>query len=267
MSNLAFLGAGNMAAAIISGLIARDATARTRLSCLGGSGSTARALSERTGIRLAQSLPDLTADADVLVVAFKPQHLAGADPRLAELTRGKLVVSVLAGKTLASLAATFPNARNVVRTMPNTPAAIGLGMTAYCAQQPLSAADRAVVDKLLGACGEYVEVEETLMDAVTAISGCGPAFVFEFTAALREAGVSVGLSRDIAARLASQTVLGAAQLLHQRQTDPEVLRNEVTSPNGATMAGLRRLEAGHFRELLRETAFAARDRAAELSRG
>jgi pyrroline-5-carboxylate reductase len=266
MSSLSFLGAGNMAAAMIDGLLARDAGARSHLACLGGGGRTAATLAARTGIRLATSLEDLLAPADVVVIAFKPQHLASADPRLAALTAGKLVVSVLAGKKLATLAQTFPRARAIVRTMPNTPSAIGAGMTGWCAREALSAADRSAVETLLGAMGRFVEIDEVQMDALTAVSGSGPAYVFEFAAALRDAGVAAGLSAATSEKLTVQTLLGAAQLLAQRQVDPETLRNQVTSPNGTTFAGLKRLEAGGFRALIRETVLAAQARASEMSR-
>ncbi len=266
MANISFLGAGNMAAAMIDGLIARDPAATSSLACLGGGGATAPALAARTGIRLATTLADLTGSADVVVIAFKPQHLASADPSLAELTAGKLVVSVLAGKRLSTLARVFPRARNVVRTMPNTPAAIGAGITPYCAAQPLSPEDRALVEQLLGACGQHLELKEDQMDSATAVSGSGPAFVFEFAAALRDAGIAAELPPEVASRLTIATLLGAAKLLAQREVDPEVLRNQVTSPNGTTFAGLRRLEAGDFRALIRDTVAAAKARAAELSR-
>lgn len=265
MSKIAFLGAGNMAAAIVDGLLAQNPAARSDLICLSGSGKTAAALSARTGIALASSLDALFADADVVVIAFKPQHLASADPRLADLTAGKLVVSVLAGKRLATLARLFPRARNLVRTMPNTPAAIGAGITPYCARAPLSVADRAAVEALLGACGSHLEIDEEHMNAVTALSGSGPAFLFEFVAAMRDAGIAANLPPAISARLSVETVLGAARLLARRQVDPEILRNQVTSPNGTTFAGLKKLEAGNFRGLIRETILAARARAAELS--
>lgn len=265
-SRIAFLGAGNMAAAIVEGLLAQTPAARSQLACLGGSGATAAALAARTGIALAPSLDALLASADLLVVAFKPQHLASADPRLAELTAGKLVVSVLAGKKISSLARVFPRARNVVRTMPNTPAAIGAGITPYCAAQTLSGPDRAAVEQLLGACGGFLELPEDSMDAATAVSGCGPAFLFEFVAALRDGGVAAGLPADVSARLAVETALGASRLLAHKKLDPEILRNQVTSPKGATFAGLQRLEAGNFRALIRDTVLAAQARAAELSR-
>jgi pyrroline-5-carboxylate reductase len=214
---------------------------------------------------LAANLEALLGPADIVVVAFKPQHLTKADPRLAALTRGKLVVSVLAAKTLTRLARTFPGARALVRTMPNTPAAIGAGITGWCVATPLAPADRATLLALLEAVGQAVEVPESQMDALMAVSGCGPAFVFEFTAALREAGMAAGLDRATASKLALETVLGAARLLARTGAEPEELRNQVTSPNGTTFAGLQRLAAHDFRGLMVEVARAAQTRSAELS--
>jgi pyrroline-5-carboxylate reductase len=266
MPKIAFLGAGRMASAIVDGLLAKNACTPADLGCLSGSGASAQTLAARTGIRLAASLDDLLAGADVVVIAFKPQHLASADPRLAELTAGKLVLSVLAAKTLARLEKTFPRARNLVRTMPNTPSAIGAGVTGWCTLKPLSAEDRAAVLALLRAIGREVEIPETQIDALMAVSGCGPAFVFEFTAALREAGITAGLDRATAQMLAVETVLGAGRLMARTQAEPEDLRNQVTSPNGTTFAGLKRMEARDFRGLIQETVLAAKARSEELSR-
>ncbi len=265
MSKIAFLGAGNMASAVAEGLIASNAVPASDLVCFSGSGRTAAALAARSGIRQAETLPDLLADADTVVVAFKPQHLAKGDSRLAELTEGKLVVSVLAGKRLSSLAKVFPRARNLVRTMPNTPGQIGAGITAWCSSQPLSEGDRATLDALLQALGQAVEVPESDLDAVTGLSGSGPAYVFEFAAALRDAGVAAGLTRSTADKLAVETLLGAARLLARKQIDPEILRDQVTSPNGTTFAGLTRLHAGDLRGLIRESVLAATARSRELS--
>lgn len=266
MSKIAFLGAGNMAAAFAEGLLAKNPAAQADLVCYSGSGQTAAALAAKTGIRQATTLDELLAGADTLIVAFKPQHLAGADPRLAELTAGKLVVSVLAGKKVATLARTFPKARNLVRTMPNTPSQIGAGMTGWCVRDPLSAADRATVDTILTALGKAVEVAEPQMDALTAVSGSGPAYVFEFAAALRDAGVAAGLTPETSQTLAVETLLGAARLLARKNIEPETLRNQVTSPNGTTFAGLQRMAAGDFRGLIKETVLAAKARSEELSK-
>ncbi|HEU5081641.1 MAG TPA: pyrroline-5-carboxylate reductase [Opitutaceae bacterium] len=265
-STLAFLGAGRMASAIIDGLIANGIYTKDRLICLGGSGKSSAALVQRTGIRLANTLDELLAQADTLVVAFKPQHLASADPRLAELTAGKLVISVLAAKTLARLQRTFPRARNIVRTMPNTPSAIGAGMTGWCSAQALSPDDRAVVLRILGAIGREVELPESQIDPLMAISGCGPAYIFEFTAALREAGAAAGLDRDTAQMLAIETILGAAKLMAKTGTEPEELRNQVTSPNGTTFAALKRFEAHGFRAMVADAVNAAKARSEEISR-
>lgn len=266
MSKIAFLGAGNMAAAIAEGLLAKSAPAQAELVCYSASGRTAAALSARTGIAQAHSLEALLADADTLIVAFKPQHLATADPRLADLTAGKLVLSVLAGKKIARLAEVFPRARNLVRTMPNTPSQIGAGITGWCVRAPLSAADRTAVATILAALGQSVEIAETQMDALTAVSGSGPAYVFEFAAALRDAGIAAGLAPGTAQTLVVETLLGAARLLARKAIEPETLRNQVTSPNGTTFAGLQCLAARDFRGLIRDTVLAAKARSEEMSK-
>lgn len=265
MPKIAFLGAGNMASAFVEGLLGQNAAAKSDLICYGGADATAATLAARTGIAAAASLEALTADFDTLVVAFKPQHLADADPRFAAWTEGKLVVSILAGKRLASLERAFPRARNLVRTMPNTPGQIGAGITAWCARGALTDTDRAGVQTLLGALGQAVEVPESDLDAVTGLSGSGPAYVFEFAAALRDAGVAAGLNRSAAEKLAVETLLGASRLLARKAIEPETLRDQVTSPNGTTYAGLQRLKAGDFRGLIRETVLAATARSKELS--
>jgi pyrroline-5-carboxylate reductase len=265
MDDLAFLGAGSMTAAMVDGLISKGAYPPSRMICMGGTGTSGPALSWRTGIRLAGSLEELLGSADTLVVAFKPQHLASADPRLAALTAGRMVVSVLAGKKVAALRAVFPKARSVVRSMPNTPSQIGAGLTGWCSGEPLGASDRATLLKIFGALGLELELAESQIDAFTAISGCGPAYVFEFAAALRDAGLGVGFDPATAKLMAVETLLGAARLLARRGVDPEVLRSEVTSPNGVTAAGLRRMADRDFRGVIREAVVAARARAEELS--
>jgi len=255
-----------MASALVEGLLAGNTVSKADLACLGGGGESAATLAARTGIRLARTPEELLLPADVVVVAFKPQHLASADPRIAGFTAGKLVLSVLAAKTLDQLARAFPHARAVVRTMPNTPSAIGAGITGWCTRAPLDAEDRHIVLTLLGAIGQEVEIPEAKIDALMAISGCGPAFVFEFCAALREAGIAAGLDRALAQRLALETILGSARLMARTGTEPEELRNQVTSPNGTTFAGLKRMEAHDFRGMMRETVLAAKARSEELSK-
>jgi pyrroline-5-carboxylate reductase len=265
MASFAFIGAGRMASAMVAGLLARKTAAPGDLACIGGADDTARDLARRTGIAAPGDLGALLAGADTVVLACKPQQLAGLDPRLADLTAGRLVISILAGKRLARLARTFPRARNVVRAMPNTPGQIGAGVTGWWALGPLQPDDRRRVDTVLGALGRTIELEERFLDAVTALSGSGPAFVFEFVAAMRDGGVAAGLPRDVAATLAQETVLGAARLLAERGAEPEALRDQVTSPHGTTFAGLQRLAARGFRDTIRETLLAAKARSEELS--
>jgi pyrroline-5-carboxylate reductase len=265
MKEIAFLGAGSMAGAMVEGMIAKGTYDRGHLACIGGSGASARLLSEKTGIRLASSLEDLLAGADALVVAFKPQNLAGADPRLAALTEGRLVISVLAGKKVGALSAAFPRARNVIRSMPNTPGKIGAGVTGWCAKSPLGEGDRRIVDSLFGALGVSIELPESQIDAFTAICGCGPAYVFEFAAALRDAALEMGFEPATAKSFAVETLLGASRLLAHEGVDPEVLRGQVTSPNGVTAAGLRRMADLDFRGTIRDAIRAAKARSEELS--
>ncbi|MEJ1971610.1 MAG: pyrroline-5-carboxylate reductase, partial [Lacunisphaera sp.] len=266
MPQLAFLGAGNLASAIVRGLIERKVCAPADIACTSKNGETARKLAADTGIAFEPDLARLLGGADTVIVAFKPQSLASADPQLAELTRGKLVLSVLAGKKLATLARTFPHARNVVRTMPNTPAAIGAAFTAYCVLTPLAANDRALVERLLGALGHFAALDEAHFDAITAVGGSGPAFLFEFVAGLRDAGIAAGLPADVAYHAALETTLGAARLLARGDQPPEVLRDKVTSPHGTTFAGLQVLAVKQFRDTLKETILAAARRAGELSK-
>lgn len=265
MSKIAFLGAGRMASAIVGGILAKG-TRPADLACTSGPDDTARQLAAKTGITAHDDLARLLEGADAVVLACKPQQLASLDPRLVELTAGKLVLSILAGKRLDSLALKFPKARNLVRAMPNTPGQIGAGVTAWCALRPLSAADTKIVELILGALGKMIALREDQLDAVTGLSGSGPAYVFEFAAALREAGIAVGLDSATAKLLAYETLLGSAKLLEQSTVEAEELRNQVTSPNGTTYAGLKRMEAHNFRGLIAETVLAATRRSAELSK-
>lgn len=266
MGKISFLGAGRMASAMVDGLLGKGGVNPADLACTSGPDDTARQLAARTGIAAHEDLAALFKDADAVVLACKPQQLASLDPRIAQLTTGKLILSILAGKRLDRLAQAFPGARNVVRAMPNTPGQIGAGVTGWCSRAPLTPADQKTVGLILGALGKSVALREDQLDAVTGLSGSGPAYVFEFAAALREAGIAAGLDRDTAKTLAIETLLGSAKLLEQSNVEAEDLRNQVTSPNGTTFAGLQRMTARDFRGLIRETVLAATARSVELSK-
>jgi pyrroline-5-carboxylate reductase len=217
------------------------------------------------GIGAEAAPPDVTAK--VIVVAVKPQIIAGVLPGLRHLIGADTVtVSIAAGTTLASLAAGLGEAA-IVRAMPNTPAQVGRGITAAVANARVDEPGRALVTALLQAVGEVVWLDdEALIDAVTAVSGSGPAYVFLLAECLAEAGVAVGLDADIAEHLARATVTGAAELLYRSDLSAEELRQNVTSPNGTTAAALAVLMADDgLKPLLQKAVAAAKKRSEELS--
>jgi pyrroline-5-carboxylate reductase len=191
------------------------------------------------GLRLNPAHGSLT-DAAAIIIAVKPQVAPGAVPPLAALAgRATVVLSIMAGRTLRFLEQVLPAGTAIVRAMPNTPAAIGRGITVAVPNPAVSASQRALVHALLAATGavEWV-TDETLIDAVTAVSGSGPAYVFLLAEALARAGAAEGLPPDLAAKLARATVAGSGELLHRSPLDPATLRQNVTSPGGTTAAAL-----------------------------
>ncbi len=216
------------------------------------------------GIRVVPSPAWAVPDADVVIVALKPQHVAPAleasAPSLGEHT---LVLSIAAGITIAELEAAAPG-RPVIRAMPNTPAVVRRGVSAIAAGTDATESDLERAERLLGAVGIVVRVPEKMLDAVTGLSGSGPAYVFLLAEALIEGGVLNGLPRDIATTLVEQTIFGAGALLVDSDDGPEALRAAVTSPGGTTAAGLRALEQGSMRGALLDAVTAATERSREL---
>jgi pyrroline-5-carboxylate reductase len=209
-------------------------------------------------IRLNPAISDIT-DAEVVIIAVKPQVMGDVLPPLAPLQKSKpLILSVAAGKTIATFEAAFGKDASVVRTIPNTPAAIGRGITAMVGNGHVSADQMQLAEALLSSTGEVVKVEnEEAIDFVTAVSGSGPAYVFLLAETLAAAGEKLGLSKDIATQLARATVSGAGELMRQSGTDAAVLRQNVTSPNGTTHAALQVLMADDGMKPLMEKAVAA----------
>lgn len=265
-TQIAFLGAGRMAAAIINGLLQNQHYTPAQIACTCGDDPSGPELAAATGITYAPDLAPAIRDAHTLVLACKPQQLSEIDPALIAATEGKLIFSILAGTPLQKLQATFPAARNIVRTMPNTPGQIGAGITAYTPAQALDPQDEQRVKAILTALGNYHEVAESQLDAITALSGSGPAYLFEFTAALRDAGIELGLDPLLAHSLALHTIYGSAALLLQSEEDPEALRDAVTSKGGTTAAALKTLSDHDLRGLIKKALTAARDRSIELAR-
>ena len=263
---LAFVGAGKMVTAIVEGLLAKDIFKPEEMACVSAPDGTSEKLAAATGISWAKNLESLLSDQpDRLLLGCKPQQLAQLEPSALQV-EGSLVLSIMAGKTLGSLREKFPTARNIVRSMPNTPGQIGAGVTGYLFARTPAEDDRADVERILSALGKVFPVEEEAhIDCVTAISGSGPAYLFEFACALEEAGASIGLDKEVAKELAIETILGAGRLMARSEHHPETLRNHVTSPNGTTQAALETFVEGDFRELVRRAVQAARDRSIELS--
>jgi pyrroline-5-carboxylate reductase len=263
----AFIGAGRLGSAIMEALVKKGTCLPDEIGCTSLLDGTAPSVSNQLRVRFFESASELLDESDTIVLAIKPQQLASLDSSVAEKSRDNLVISVLAGTPLGRLGEVFPKARNIVRTMPNTPARIGAGITAFCARGALESGDQRLVDDLLSAMGRSILVTEKDMDAVTAVSGSGPAYLFEFVAALQHAGSEAGLDRDVAYTLVLETVLGSARLLARLGEDPETLRDEVTSPGGTTQAALEQLENASFRDTIKKAVFAAMNRSEELSRG
>jgi len=263
---IVFIGAGRMASAIVRGLLEKEHYAPAEIACTCGDDPTGPALAENTGIQYLADITSALYEAEAVVLACKPQQFAALSPELAEAARGKLVLSILAGTPISRLSETFNHARNIVRTMPNTPGQIGAGVTAFTPLRELSDKDSQIVENTLSSLGNYQEVDEVDLDAVTALSGSGPAYVFEFAAALRDAGVKAGLDEALADALSVDTLLGAAMLLADSEERPEALRDAVTSPGGTTAAALKVFEDGGFRELIHQALSAAKTRSLELAK-
>jgi len=256
---LVLIGAGKMGGALLEGWIGLGVDP-TCIAVIEPQRTAAiEALSAR-GVRINPDPASIYPDA--IVIAVKPQIAADIMPNVASLTSpSTVVVSIMAGRKIAFLAAALPRNAAVVRAMPNTPAAIGRGITVAVPNSGVSPAQRQLADALLRATGavEWID-DETLMDAVTAVSGSGPAYVFLLTESLARAGEKAGLPAELAVRLARATVAGSGELLHRSSIDAAVLRQNVTSPGGTTAAALEVLTAPDGLDLLMERAIAAATR-------
>jgi len=258
-------GAGKMGGAMLSGWLARGLDANRVVVIEPYPSDEISALAAK-GVRLNPPSSD-TSDVAALVVALKPQMFREAGPQLRPFAASStLVVSIMAGITIASI--TQVCGGSVVRAMPNTPAAIGRGITVAVAAGTVSAAQRAVADALLRAIGAVEWTgDETLMDAVTAVSGSGPAYVFLLAEELARAGVEAGLPPELATKLARETVAGSGELLHRSDLDAATLRQNVTSPGGTTAAALEVLMGeGGMQSLLTRAVAAATRRSRELAK-
>jgi pyrroline-5-carboxylate reductase len=262
---IGFIGGGNMAEAIIKGLLTGGIQA--------GSIMVAEPLAARReylastySVAAIESGPDVAGKADIIVLAIKPQMADGVLSTLASvISTDKLIISIMAGTSTSSIQMALTGNVRVVRVMPNAAALIQAAASAICAGSFAEEKDLEAAREIFSRVGTVVTTSEKLMDAVTGLSGSGPAYVFNFIEALSDAGVKNGLARDVSLALAVQTVLGAARMVSETGEHPALLKEKVTSPGGTTIAGLHILENGRFHGLVMDAVDSACIRSKELS--
>jgi len=264
---LGVVGGGVMAEAIVSRLLQEDFYQPDQVLISEPGESRRQFWQDTYGVMVTNNNQQVFDDCELLLLAIKPQILDIVAQEIncsSWVNPPALIVSILAGVVLERLEAVFP-ALGIVRVMPNTPALVGQGMTAITANPRVGANELGVVRSIFDCVGEVIEVPEYMMDGVTGLSGSGPAFVALMTEALADGGVAVGLPRAIASQLALQTVLGTAELMKQKQLHPAMLKDQVTSPGGTTIAGVAQLEKQGFRSAVIEAVKAAKMRSQELN--
>lgn len=267
---LGVIGAGNMGSAIIRGYISAGSNPADVI-VYGHHADRLAQMKNELGIETSSDEVSLARESDVVLVAVKPKDAADVLTLIAPETagNGKLVVSIAAGRTLEWLSHTLRSAApdgefKIVRVMPNTPAAVGASMTALCRGEGVSDEEYAAAEAVFACSGRAAEVPETLMDAVTGLSGSGPAFVYIFIEALADGAVASGMSRAQAVEFAAQTVLGSAKMVLETGKGPGELKDAVCSPAGTTITGVRELEASAFRSAAMEAVIAAAEKSASM---
>jgi len=265
--NITFLGAGNMAEALIKGLLRAHVALPSEIICTDKRGERGPELTTKYGVRFEKENLAAVRAASIVVLSVKPQAM---NKLLEEIKPGldesKLVISIAAGVPIEAIERKVGHGVRIIRTMPNTPALVGAGATALAPGEHATAADLAQARALFEAVGMAVVVEEPLLDAVTGLSGSGPAYIFLIIEALADGGVKAGLARDQAQELAAQTVLGSAKLLIETGEHPGRLKDQVTSTGGTAIAGLHTLEAGGLRTTLMDAVETAANRSRELGK-
>ncbi len=259
-----FLGAGKMATALAVGWLRAGLLQTASLRASDPSAGARSAFAQEVGVTPTNDNRAVVRESDVVLLAVKPQMMAQVLAEIApEVTERHLIVSIAAGIPLQQIAKTLGE-RRLVRVMPNTPCLVGASASAYALGSRATADDQQIVDRLLSGVGRAIQVPERLLDAVTGLSGSGPAYVFLLLEALSDGGVRMGLPRDAAQLLAAQTLFGAAKMALETGLHPGVLKDMVTSPGGTTIAGLHALERGGVRAALMNAVEAATLRSIEL---
>jgi pyrroline-5-carboxylate reductase len=266
-NKIAFLGGGNMAEALVKGLIAAGTAKAGQILVADPSPERLEHLKKTYGIVIQKSNLDAMRDAAIVILSVKPQVIEKVLAEIAPAVDGtKLIVSIAAGVPIAKIEKALKDGSRVVRVMPNTPALVLAGAAALAGGKSATAADLGLTQDIFNSVGRSVVVEEKLMDAVTGLSGSGPAYVFMIIDALSDAGVKAGLPRPLALELAAQTVYGSAKMVLETKEHPAKLRDMVTSPGGTTIEGLHALEKGKLRAVLMNAVEAATARSKELGK-
>jgi pyrroline-5-carboxylate reductase len=262
---IGFLGAGKMATALARGFIRAELAGPKDLMASDPLEAARNHFAEIIGAKTTVSNADVARFASVLILAVKPDQAAGVLAGLrGQFTLEHLLLSIAAGATLAKLEGALPAGSRVIRAMPNTPALVGESASAFAPGKSATAADGELARTLLSAVGIAFQVKEPLLDAVTGLSGSGPAYVYQFIEALSDGGVAAGLPRDMATQLAAQTVLGAAKMVLETGQHPGALKDQVTSPGGTTIEGLHELEKGKLRGAVMSAVRAATEKSKKL---
>lgn len=263
--HIGFIGAGQMATALSQGLLRAGLTTPEKLIASDPVHEARDRFAQITGAKTTDDNLEVLTGAEVVFLSVKPHRLADVMRTLRDkIPQQTLVVSIAAGIRLKTLADGLGDRVRLVRVMPNTPCLVGQGASGYCLGEHATPDDGKLVGRLLSAAGVAVEVEERLLDAVTGLSGSGPAFVYMMIEALSDGGVRMGLPRPIATKLAAQTLRGAAEMVLTTGEHPGVLKDRVTSPGGTTIAGIQALENAGLRAALMSAVEAAARRSAEL---
>jgi pyrroline-5-carboxylate reductase len=261
---IAFIGAGNMGEALIRGLLDSKTVPPSQIVVADVREERLELLERAFGIRVTTNNAQAAGVAEIIVLAVKPQHMSEVLSSLKPKSF-TLIISIAAGISTSRIERELGGRTRVIRVMPNTPALIGAGAAALSKGAFATDADLQTAESILGAVGITVRTEERFLDAVTALSGSGPAYVFHVTEVMIEAGVEAGLDPAVARKLAIQTVYGAAKLMHDSGEDPAELRRKVTSPGGTTEAALRVMKDRQLREVFVEAIRAAHERGRELA--
>ncbi len=261
---IAFLGAGFMGSAIIRGLVRSGKALPGNISVFDLFASALTSLENELSIKVADNAVSAVSTADLVILAVKPQVLGDLLGEVGDNLGGRLVVSIAAGIKTETIESKLPSDSRVVRVMPNMGAEVGSSATAVCRGKNATQKDADLVMEIFGAVGEVIQVDETLMDAVTALAGSGPAFVFLFMEGLIDAGVRCGLPRQSARTLAFQTVAGAVSLAVKSDKNLADLKESITSPGGTTIAGLAYLESAGFKGTIIRAVEESANRSKEL---